>query len=43
MKAGTIIMMMIFLGGVWGSFIYLVMLAVRKEREKRLIFKEEEK
>jgi len=41
MKAGTIIMMIIFLGGVWGIFIYLLGLAVKKEREKSIIYKEE--
>jgi hypothetical protein len=34
MEKGTIIMMIIFLGGVIGGFIYTISLAIRKEKEK---------
>jgi hypothetical protein len=34
MEKGTIIMMIIILGGVFGGFIYTVNLAMRKEKEK---------
>ena len=31
----TIVMMCVFLGGVWGGFIVAIVIAVRKEEEKR--------
>ncbi len=34
MEKGTIIMMLIILGGVFGGFIYTINLAIRKEKEK---------
>jgi preprotein translocase subunit YajC len=34
MEKGTIIMMIIILGGVFGGFIYTINLAMRKEKKK---------
>ena len=35
MELGAIIMMIIIVGGVWGSFIYSLRVAIRKERVKK--------
>jgi len=35
MELGAIIMMIIIAGGVWGSFIYSLRVAMRKEKTKK--------
>jgi len=40
MRTGTIIMMVLTLGFVWGGFIFFIVLAVKKNREKRNMLEE---
>ena len=35
METGTILMMILIIGGLWGSFIYTLWLAAKKEEAKR--------
>lgn len=35
MELGAIIMLIVIAGGVWGGFIYSLLVAIRKERIKK--------
>jgi len=37
METGTIIMMILVLLGVWGGFVFCIVLAWKKEKEKNLL------
>ena len=39
-EAGTLVMMLIFLGFVWGGFLFTLRLAMKKNDEKKKLTKE---